>query len=98
MKLSTTKQLETDATWLSEAHFVSAEVDNLIASAEARIERQRKYIRAASNDESSRRMLADLDTMTATLEKLKTYRARITEDDKRAEICLTGVKTGSQTA
>jgi len=56
MKQSTTKQLETDATWLSEAHFISAEIDDLITAAEARIERQHKYIRAASDDESRRRI------------------------------------------
>ena len=69
---------------LGEADFILAEVDNLIASTEKRIERQQNTVRLqAGGPEAGNATSAELETMKAALEKLKTYRARITsEPDK----------------
>jgi hypothetical protein len=58
--------------------FLLAEVDNLIAKAESRIERQRTYVRSlASNFEASMKAVSELDLMLATLEKLRICRNRM---------------------
>jgi hypothetical protein len=70
-------QLDTEA----EGHEVDpilAEIDNLIATAAARIARQREYVRSAHSDfESSIKAMTDLDTMTSALDKLERQRARM---------------------
>jgi len=54
------------------------EIDHLIATAEARIERQREYVRSVASDfEASMKAIADLDTMTSALVTLKKQRAQI---------------------
>jgi len=61
-----------------EADPILAEIDNLIATAVARIERQREYVRSVHSDfESSMKAIADLDTLKSALEKLKRQRARM---------------------
>jgi len=61
-----------------EADPILAEIDNLIATAAARIERQRQYVRSVHSDfESSINAIADLDTMTSALDKLERQRARM---------------------
>jgi hypothetical protein len=58
--------------------FLLTEVDNLIARAESRIERQRSYVRSlTSNFEASMKAVSELDLMLATLEKLRTCRNRM---------------------
>jgi hypothetical protein len=75
---------QVQAAKLDEADFLSAEVDNLIASAESRIERQRDYVRKVSSDfEGSMKAITELDTLTSALDKLKEYRLRITEERER---------------
>lgn len=57
---------------------MSVEVDSLIASAETRIETQRKYVRSLSGDfEASMKAITELDSLMSALDKLKAYRARI---------------------
>jgi len=57
---------------------LSVEVDSLIASAETRIETQRKYVRSLSGDfEASMKAITELDSLMSALDKLKAYRARI---------------------
>lgn len=54
------------------------EIDRLIAIAEARIERQREYVRSVASDfEGSIKAIADLDTMTCALVTLKKQRAQV---------------------
>jgi hypothetical protein len=61
-----------------EADPILAEIDNLIATATARIERQREYVRSAHSDfESSIKAMTDQDTMTSALDKLERQRARM---------------------
>jgi hypothetical protein len=68
---------------LYEAEFMSTELDNLISSAEARILRQRKYVRAVASDfEASIKAITELDTMASALDKVKRYRARVVWDEK----------------
>jgi hypothetical protein len=63
-----------------EPNLLLAEVDGLIASAEERIEQQRRYLRAvASNFEASMKGRSKLETMMSALDKLKSYRAGVTE-------------------
>ena len=58
--------------------FLLAEVDNLIASAESRIERQRTYVRSVAADfEASMKAVSELDLMLAALEKLRICRQRM---------------------
>ena len=57
---------------------VLAEIDNLISTAESRIELQREYVRSVVPDFGcSMKAIADLDTMTSALETLKRQRAQI---------------------
>jgi predicted nucleic acid-binding Zn-ribbon protein len=61
-----------------ETNMIIAEIDNLIATGETRIERQRDYVRAVASDfEGSMKAIADLETMTSALDMLKRQRARI---------------------
>jgi phosphoglycerate-specific signal transduction histidine kinase len=61
-----------------EADTILAEIDNLIATTEALIEGQRKYVRSVASDfEGSMKAVADLDTMTSALQTLTTRRALI---------------------
>jgi len=61
-----------------EADLILAEIDDLLTTTAARIERQRQYIRSMASDfEASMKAIADLDTMTSALETLKRQRARI---------------------
>jgi len=58
--------------------FLLTEVDNLIASTESRIERQRTYIRSVAADfEASMKAVSERDLMLAALEKLRICRHRI---------------------
>jgi hypothetical protein len=58
--------------------FLLTEVDNLIASAESRIERQRTYVRSVASDfEASMKAVTELDLMLAALEKLRICRNRM---------------------
>jgi hypothetical protein len=68
---------------LDEANFILAEVDNLIASTEARIERQQNTARMQTGDhDGSSAASAELEMMKAALEKLKSYQARITPENE----------------
>jgi len=72
---------ELKADLLNEADFMSAEVDNLIASAEMRIEQQRRRVRATASDfEASMEAVSELDRLTTALDKLKAYKAQIAEE------------------
>ena len=74
---SSSKQLDVPAA-SDEADLILAEIDDLLTVTAVRIERQRQYIRSAASDfEASMKAVADLDTMTAALEKLKRQRAQI---------------------
>jgi hypothetical protein len=58
--------------------FLLTEVENLIASAESRIERQRTYVRSIASDfEASMKAVTELDLMLAALEKLRICRNRM---------------------
>jgi hypothetical protein len=61
-----------------ETTLIVAEIDNLIANAEARIERQREYVSSVGSDfEGSLKAITDLERMTSSLDVLKLQRARI---------------------
>jgi len=61
-----------------EADLMLAEIDGLLITTAARIERQREYIRSLTSDsEASMKAMADLDTMTSALDLLKQQRAQI---------------------
>jgi hypothetical protein len=61
-----------------ETTLIVAEIDNLIATAEARIERQREYVRSVGSDFEGRvKAITDLERMTSSLDVLKQQRARI---------------------
>lgn len=61
-----------------------AEVDNLIASAEARIEQYRQHVRFVSTDfDASMKAIACLEAMTAALDKLYLYRQRIASEAEK---------------
>jgi DNA-binding GntR family transcriptional regulator len=61
-----------------EADPILAEIDNLIATMAARIERQREYVRSMHSDfESSIKAIADLDKMTSALDRLERQRSRM---------------------
>jgi K+/H+ antiporter YhaU regulatory subunit KhtT len=63
---------------LAEPLPVLAEIDNLISTAEARIEHEREYIRSvASVFGCSMQATADLEAMTSALEGLKRQRAQV---------------------
>jgi hypothetical protein len=63
-----------------EPNLLLVEVDGLIASAEERIEQQRRYLHAvASNFDASMKGISKLETMMSALVKLKAYRARVAE-------------------
>ena len=63
-----------------EPNLLLVKVDGLIASAEERIEQQRRYLHAvASNFDASMKGISKLETMMSALDKLKGYRASITE-------------------
>jgi hypothetical protein len=67
----------------AEALPVLGEIDNLIATAEARIEHQRDYIRsAASAFGCSMQATTDLETMISALEGLKRQRAQVVRWEK----------------
>jgi hypothetical protein len=67
-------------TELDEPNLLLVAVDGLIASAEERIEQQRRYLHTvASNVDASMKGISKLETMMSALHKLKGYRARITE-------------------
>ena len=58
--------------------FLLTEVDNLIASTESRIERQRSHVRSLASDfEASMKAVSELDLMLAALEKLRICRERM---------------------
>ena len=58
--------------------FLLTEVDNLIASAESRIERQRSHVRSVASDfEASMKAVTELDLMLSALEKLRICRNRM---------------------
>ena len=59
-------------------NLIVAEVNNLIAAAEERIEPQRKYLATASSDlEARKRATMKLERMMAAVDKLKMFKARI---------------------
>jgi hypothetical protein len=61
-----------------EVESILAELDDLIAGAEASIERQCKHVQAVVSDiDASMKAIAQLDAMASALLKLKTHRARI---------------------
>jgi hypothetical protein len=61
-----------------EMNLIIEEIENLIAGAEARIERQQEYVRSVASDlEGSMRAITDLERMTSSLDMLKRQRARI---------------------
>jgi hypothetical protein len=61
-----------------ETNLVLAEVEKLIASAEERIEQQRRYVRTVATERSSK-AIAKLEAMQSALAKLKRYRMRLLE-------------------
>jgi hypothetical protein len=64
--------------------FLLTEVDNLIASTESRIERQRTYVRSVASDfDASMKAVTELDLMLAALEKLRICRNRMLPETKR---------------
>jgi hypothetical protein len=66
--------------------FLRTEVDNLIASAESRIERQRTYARSVASDfEASLKAVTELDLMLAALEKLRICRNRMLPATERQD-------------
>jgi hypothetical protein len=66
--------------------FLRTEVDNLIASAESRIERQRTYARSVASDfEASLKAVTELDLMLAALEKLRICRNRMLPAPERQD-------------
>ena len=66
--------------------FLLQEVDNLIASAEGRIERQRTYVRSVASDfEASMKAVTELDLMLAALEKLRLCRSRMLPATERQD-------------
>jgi hypothetical protein len=63
---------------LNEPLPVLTEMDQLIATTEARIADQREYIRSVASDFGcSMQAIADLDIMTSALERLKRQRAQV---------------------
>jgi len=67
------------------------EIDRLIATAEARIERQHKYVRSVATDfEESMKAIADLDEMTSALVALKKQRAQIVRWEREQIIAALG--------
>lgn len=67
-----------------ETTLIVTEIDNLIATAEARIERQREYVRSVGSDfEGSMKAITDLERMTSSLDVLKGQRARIVRWDEK---------------
>jgi hypothetical protein len=61
-------------------NLLMVEVDGLIASAEERIEQQRRYLYGvASNFDASMKGISKLETMMSALHKLKAYRTRVSE-------------------
>ena len=71
------RHIESD-TALYDSDFMAIEVCNLIASTEARIDHQRKRVRAAASDfDASMQAVSELDKLTTALEKLKAFKARI---------------------
>jgi hypothetical protein len=67
-----------------ETTLIVTEIDNLIATAEARIERQREYVRSVGSDfEGSVKAITDLERMTSSLDVLKRPRARIVRWDEK---------------
>jgi len=67
-----------------ETTLIVAEIDNLIANAEARIERQREYVSSVGSDfEGSLKAITDLERMTSSLDVLKLQRARIVRWDEK---------------
>jgi hypothetical protein len=67
-----------------ETTLIVTEIDNLITAAEARIERQREYVRCVASDlEGSTKAITDLERMTSSLDVLKRQRARIVRWDEK---------------
>jgi len=67
------------------------EIDRLIATAEARIERQHKYVRSLASDfEGSMKAIADPDEMTSALVALKKQRAQIVRWEREQIIAALG--------
>jgi len=61
-----------------ETNLILKEIDDLIAGAEVRIERQQAYARSVASDlEGSTKAITDLERMTSALDMLKRQRARI---------------------
>jgi len=75
------------------------EIDRLIGTAEARIERQREYVRSVASDfEGSMKAIADLDTMTSALVMLKKQRARIVRWEREHIIAALGRSARTRTS
>jgi len=63
---------------LQNPNLILAEVNNLIAAAEERIEQQRKHLASVSPElEASKSARIKLERMVAALDKLKMFKARI---------------------
>ena len=78
-----------------EADIVLADIDNLLTTTAARIERQRQYIRSVASDfETSMKAIADLDTMTSALEMLKHQRAQIIRGEQEKHWQAAALKFG----
>lgn len=75
MKVSD-RRMEQAAAEPYQANLVLAEVEKLIASAEERIEQQRRYIRTVATERRSK-AIAKLEAMQSALAKLKKYRMRV---------------------
>ena len=74
---ASSKQLDLDGE-PPEVDLILAEVDNLIASAEIRLERLREYVQSIAADfEGSMKAIAELNQMTSALDALRAHRARI---------------------
>src|SRR5262245_22274045 len=91
------KQLALDAD-LNKAEPLE-EIDRLIATAEARIERQREYVRCVAADfEGSMKAIADLDAMTSALVTLKKQRAQIVRWEREHIIAALGRSARTRTS
>jgi hypothetical protein len=65
-------------------NLVLAEVEKLIASAEERIEQQRRYLGTVATERRSK-AIAKLEAMQSALAKLKRYRMRVLELEENSQ-------------
>jgi hypothetical protein len=79
MKLS---DRQTEAAEPYETNLVLVEVEKLIASAEERIEQQRRYVRTVAAERRAKAM-TKLEAMQSALAKLQRYKLRVLEQKEQ---------------